>query len=228
MRNALQQVRLDIITVKPYLTIKNILLFTIVPAFLIFTTQALELPVMMVFMFCSLYVTYPFAVGDKNGIDTLYCTLPLTRRAVVTGRYLFALCTNLVATLLALALAGAGRLILGASIQPMVFWGLLGGMWVWFTLSNSFTLPFYFKIGYTQAKFLTYIPYFIFPIVTIVTSRLLQSLLTQQELESLLVTTAAWLSQNVLLLLLAGAAIVVSLYFLSYKLSVRFYQKRSF
>jgi hypothetical protein len=45
-------------------------------------------------------VTYPFAVGEKNGIDSLYIFLGINRETVVIGRYLYALVIDLAFCLL--------------------------------------------------------------------------------------------------------------------------------
>ena len=228
MRSALHQVRLDAITVRPYLTLKNIIILFALPVFLIFTTQSLQMPIMMTFLYCSMFATYPFMVGDKNGIDALYCTLPMLRRAVVAGRYLFTLALLLFAGAFTLLLAGLASLLPGISLSAPVFVGILAGMLAWLLLSNAITLPVYFKVGYTRAKFFSYLPYFIIPLAVLIITSLLPRLATQAELETLLLSAAAWLSQNLWLLVLGAVVILAALYYASYKLAAHFYQKRSF
>ena len=228
MRNTLHQVRLDVISVHPYLTLKNVILLFAVPALLVFTTQSLEMPMMMTFLYCSMFATYPFMVGDKNGIDALYCTLPVRRRTVVAGRYLFTLALLLFASVFILLLSGLASLLPGLSLFSPVFAGILAAMLVWMLLTNAITLPVYFKVGYSRAKFFSYLPFFIIPIAVAVIGALLPKFFSQAELEALILSVVAWLSQNLWLLVLGAVVVLAILYYASYKLAAYFYQRRSF
>ena len=228
MRNTLRHARLDIISVLPYLTLKNALLLFAVPAVLVVSTQSLEMPIMMTFLYCSMFATYPFMVGDKNGIDALYCTLPVRRRTVVAGRYLFTLFLLLLTVVFQLVLACLAYLLLGISLSVPAFASIMAGMLAWLLLMNAFSLPLYFKVGYSRAKFFSYVPFFIIPIAVAVIGSLLPKFFSQAELEALMLSVVAWLTQNLWLLVAGAALALAALYFASYKLAAHFYQKRSF
>ena len=55
-----------------------------------------------IIMACSLmYSSYPFAVGEKNGIDQLYFTLPMSKRNIVLGRYAFVIALDILSAVVA-------------------------------------------------------------------------------------------------------------------------------
>ncbi len=82
--------RLDFITIKPYLTVKNLIIFAMVAAAInLYMGGSASIGIIMAY--ATVYVSYPFALGEKNGVDMLYSTLSISRGNVVAGRYIFAL-----------------------------------------------------------------------------------------------------------------------------------------
>ena len=110
---------LDYKTIKPYLTMKNLLIVLGVTFFLAYVNKNTLIPLSIVSVFVTIYLSYPFAVGEQNGIDPLYRILGLTRKEVVLGRYLWAFSMNLI--------------------------GILFGLLLSFLLSLLLSLPFEFK-----------------------------------------------------------------------------------
>ena len=90
MNKVMNFVKLDFMTIKPYLTLKNLFIVLGVATFLAYSNKSVMAPLSMVIAFITLYMSYPFAVGEQNGIDPLYITLGLDRSTVVLGRYLWA------------------------------------------------------------------------------------------------------------------------------------------
>ena len=101
MNKTLSFVRLDYITLKPYITLKNLLIFFGGALIMIISSGVSVSAIAMLMVYASLYVSYPFAIGEKNSIDALYATLSIKRSTAVLGRYVFALTVNVFAGLLA-------------------------------------------------------------------------------------------------------------------------------
>ena len=157
---------LDFMTVKPYFTVKNQLLFVAVALFMAFVSGSIESVAVIGAMFGSIFMGYPFAVGEKSNMDALYATLSLGRKTVVAGRYLFTLTLNFCAVIITLAISSVGLFIgsvmfessgygNSASEVLMVFAVVIA----LFILMQSIMLPLYFKLGYAKTKFLTIIPF---------------------------------------------------------------------
>lgn len=105
-----------------------------------------------------LVMSYPFSVGEKNGMDILYGTLPLSRKDIVTGRYLFVIAVEAVCAALTLlcsrllALAIGTEYILADELFAM---SLLTGV---FFLVVALQYPLFFKFGYNKARIIALTP----------------------------------------------------------------------
>lgn len=165
MIKALKFVRLDFITVKPYLTLKNLIIFLIVPIILILSSDVGASVISMFMMFAAMYVGYPFAVGEKSDIDALYTTLSIGRGTVVLGRYLFALVFNLSAMVLACIYLFVVFTIMQRNFDILESLAVALVSFIIFSIIQAIQLPIYFKLGYAKAKMLAYLPFIGFFVV---------------------------------------------------------------
>ena len=218
-------VRLDFFTVKPYFTVKNLLIYAVVAIFLTTMSGNISSGMSVGIMLGTMFISYPFAVGEKSNMDALYATLSLNRKTVVTGRYLFAFAFNLCAVLFSVVFAIAGILVSGAAGLTMgkgeiLLVGIL--LAAIFIIIQAIQLPFFFKMGYTKAKFLSLVPF-----VAIMTGYMVfmtaskdNGIVNQIEGFLIRLTSGA----------LVGLAVLALFFicFLSYRLSLSFYKKREF
>ena len=224
MTKALSFVKLDFLTIKPYLTAKNILILLIVTGSLSLNNTAGAVIVGIVMAFALMYSSYPFAVGEKNGIDQLYLTLPMNKKNIVLGRYGFAVALDLLSGIVACGFLFVLQTIFRQTfnLQETLFTALV--LFVVYTFFQAIQLPIYFKLGYAKAKFLAYMPIAIFPLVTIV----IGSRFSEVDWVSLVNNIFTWISTNQIL---ATAIVVIAWFaimFISYSISLRFYKKREF
>ena len=228
MNKLIPFVRLDFMTVKPYYSVKNLLLYAAVALFMTLVSQNVSSAMGVGMMLGTMFVGYPFAVGEKSNMDALYATMSVDRNTVVLGRYLFTLLLNLCAVLFSYALAvigllaanafGIGTGLDGPVTEVLTLIALT--LSVIFMMVQSIQLPIYFKLGYTKAKFLSIIPfaaimagYFVLLSLGNVVSGLDGFLTT--VLESGFAFPLA-------------AAVLILFVFVSFRLSVSFYKKREF
>lgn len=218
-------IHLDYITVKPYFTAKNLIIYGLLTLFLTTMSSNIASGVGVGMMLATLFVSYPFALGDKNNLDALYATLSVNRKTVVLGRYLFTLLLNICAVLFSFLLASAGLFLArlagfssgaggGSNLAAVL---VLSGL---FLLIQAMQLPLFFKLGYAKAKLFSMLPF------VLLMAAYLALMLMQN--------TSAWLAGafdtlsgsglTIPLLLLAMLAIVLA----SYGLSLRFYKRRTF
>lgn len=108
---------LDFMSIKPYLTLKNMMIFIFLVIILTFSSKSPTSPVMGVLWFTVMFASYPFAVGEQNGIDALYTILGLDRKIVVQGRYGFLLMMNVAAILVSLAVYLLAILVQGSEVS---------------------------------------------------------------------------------------------------------------
>ena len=156
--NAIKVLKLDLLSIKPYLTIKNLIiliglgtLYGVLsknPAFVLATVQ----------MFAVLFSGYPFMVGEESGIDPLYKLFSISSKDVVKGRYLLATVSVIIMLLVGVVMA----MFIGIA-YPMenLFYSLLLAAPCIGLISLIIIFieyPIYFKYGYKKGKTLTAVP----------------------------------------------------------------------
>ena len=156
--NAIKVLKLDLLSIKPYLTIKNLIiliglgsLYGVLsenPAFVLATVQ----------MFAVLFSGYPFMVGEESGIDPLYKLFSISSKDVVKGRYLLATVSVIIMLLVGVVMA----MLIGIA-YPMedLFYSLLLAAPCIGLISLIIIFieyPIYFKYGYKKGKTLTAVP----------------------------------------------------------------------
>jgi hypothetical protein len=217
---------LDIITIKPFFTVKSVLIFAAIAFFLTVVSYNLSSVFVVGMMFGLLFTSYPFAVGEKTNMDALYVILSIGRKTVVLGRYVFALFLNICAVVFSSIFALVGLLTartanFGNRIDE-VFWMVILFAAL-FAVIQVIQLPFFFKFGYTRARFLSIVPFIAIMAGYVMftsmgsNSRFLSSV-TEFFTDTL--SAGGMIASAVIILLL--------LIFASYRLSLSFYSKREF
>jgi len=220
-------VLLDFKTIKPYLTGINMLVYGAVAMFLSLVSTG-EMSLGIGVMLGTLFISYPFAIGEKSNLDALYVILSVNRKTVVLGRYLFAFLLNLCAVAFSFVFAMFG--VFGTRLADSFQNGgggslsLILVMTALLLLIQSIQLPIFFKFGYTKAKFLGILPFVVFMVVYGTVTSLAKENGIVAELSASL---AGILSNGVLMTALAVFVLALAVY-VSYSLSVAFYSKREF
>lgn len=213
--NAAKVVKLDMLTIRPYLTWKNLAIFLGLGIFYALICKNGFMMLLVAEIAALLFAGFPFMAGENAGIDPLYRLFGISSKDVVKGRYA-----------VAMFLTGSMLLIgvlcswLVSFIYPEEDLGktlLLVGPSLFFAISLIIFLeyPFYFKLGYFKGKTLASIPYYVVCVLVLLGVNYLQKIVT------FLSAHAVWVGAALLALWLA------MLYF-SYRLSLRFYARRDF
>ena len=224
MNKTLAFAKLDYLTIKSYLNWKTSLLFLAVFGFIGYGTGEPAAAIGMCMMYSVIFACYPFSVGEKNGTDTLYSTLPITKKNIVSGRYAFTIILNLI--MLAVSLVVSIGLLTVFSREFVLLEVLLTAFicFAFFSLVEAIQLPIYFKFGYTKAKFLTYLPLLCFPASIIIANNLIGADRVLPFLTNILV----WAESNIALTVIIALVAWVGIMCLSAVLSHKFYKNREF
>ena len=220
-------VMLDFVTIKPYFTLQNLLIYVVIALFLTTMSGNISSGIGVGMMLGTMFIGYPFALSEKSNMDTLYATLSVDRKTVVLGRYMFALALNVCAMVVCFLLASVGLL----AAQVADFGNEVGdALWMILLLAALFIviqaiqLPFYFKFGYAKAKFFSLVPFaaIMAGYVAFITSIGSDhgSLSTANNALADIVNSSILIIPVVLALLF--------IIFISYRLSLSFYNKREF
>lgn len=224
MTKTLHVARLDFLTIRQYLSPRNLLFFAIIIFVLSFFNQNSSIAIGIVMMYALLYSAYPFAIGEKTKTDLLYLSLPLQKRNLVYGRYLFTLFLNLSSAVIALLFTRVVSVLLQQEFILGETLAATGSCFFLFTLMECIQLPFYFKLGYTKAKLFVFLPILVIPALIFFLFRLAQDFGLMASLTEL----GNQVAQNPLFFVFLALLFWVLAVSLSIFVSVQNYSKREF
>jgi hypothetical protein len=186
---------LDLRTTAPYRW-QGLLLFGLCVAVLAGNRPVVIVPA-LVLLLTSQFAAYPFQVGDKAGLETLYAVLPVSRRAVLYGHYAWAV-TCFVAT----AVVGGALSVLVGSIKSEPIGGrelltTLTLSWAIFVLNVAIQFPLFIRFGYSRISLMsTFLP---IAVIMVALTRMHLSIVSFASLQR-------WLP----LIWVAGAAVIAA------------------
>jgi hypothetical protein len=219
-------VRLDFMTVKPYFTVNNLLIFAALALFLSAVNGTLQMSFGIGFMLGTLFISYPFAIGEKSNMDALYATISVNRKTVVLGRYLFTFLLNICAVVFSFVFATFGVRFAnifqsdGGSDSFFLILALSGLL----VLVQTVQLPIFFKLGYTKARFVSIVPFALF----MGCYGAFMSLAKNSGVLTKVSASLAGILNNGALTAVFAALVLALAVYVSYVLSVSFYSKREF
>jgi len=172
-----------------------------------------------------------FAVQEKNHGEKLYGSLPLLRREMVLGRYLYAWLIGLASTVLAGLFGYLASVISGASIgslgpkrgslsvdlagDTVVFWAAIGLAIAYFCFAVAVAFPIYLRFGFSRAYVLTMLPLYLVVLAALLVTR---SLNLELNLDS-----ASFFFQNAYLLPIIGLGAGLVLLSISLPIAIAIY-----
>lgn len=215
MENTKKIIKIDLISIYPYLTIKNLLLILLITGIYFFISNNSFILFLIPLLSSMMFSSYPFLVGEDSGIDALYSIYSIDRRDVVRGRYIFPIILFIACTIIGIILLSIGAIFKGIK----VFDGMLEFYisYIFFYLFViSFQYPFYFKYGYKKAKSFAILPFLVMGILVFASS----------YNKDLFINLLKFASENILFTLIGAFLFLFLIVFISIKLSIKFYKRR--
>lgn len=215
-------VQLDLLTLQPYYQS----VFAILGVGSIFGIVQRDAYAMaaICLVYALLLVAYPFTIGDKYALDTLYATLAIRRSTVVYGRYALVVFLFAAVALFTVTLTYGMASVLGFPFSWSTMTMLVASFFLFYALAAAVQLPIFFKLGYTKAKLITYVPLVLVPLVLYLFSAFTDFTGLKGLSEQVSLWTTAHRGLTYTLLVLAGLLILAS----SARLSRRLYERREF
>lgn len=223
MKKIAKFIELDFITVKPFITLKNFIVVIAIAIFYIYINKSVAGSLAIVCAFTTNYVSYPFAVGDQNGIDALYVMLGIERRTVVIGRYIWALIMNIAGIAFAVVLSLIFSLVFGIPIDLKEMLMVVVALLMLFTLTQAAQLSLFFKTGYLKSKSFAYVPMMLMMALIIGISTL-GGYIPQNQVQTIITFIYTHIQYVVLLIV----CVWIGAIFTSYTYSMRKYAIREF
>lgn len=214
MNNILKATRLDFSLVRPYnKSIAFAILFPIV-----FSVMNRSLLNGVSFAMCVIGMTagYTFSVSEKNDMERLYNILPVSKKHMVIGRYLYTCMMGLFALLISLIVHPIVLYALGETVLPLdIIVAAMTGI-VMFSLYTVFLLPGYYKYGAIKGRIFMFVPVVGYLAVLMFVSKI--------DLESNSVFTT--ILNNPIVLLAVVLLIFIIAFLLSIIVSIRILQNK--
>jgi len=230
----LRAMRLDYLSGRSYLVAY--------PAFFVLACLIGTLAKMPVFTILLVVILGVFIAGgvfanqEKNHGDRLYGTLPLRRRDVVLGRYLYALILGTIASLVAWGLGylasrvagvdmgqlGPRRASLGGTpgLNSLIMWAAVGFAFAYFCFAVAVAFPIYYHVGFSKAYLFTMLPlYLVFLVGFLVTRAINPGSIAVSN-------TVQFLIDHVYLLPIGGLGLGLAFWFASLFVSIRVYSHK--
>ena len=126
------------------------------------------LPVLVIGMFAGGTI---YQIHERNHSGKLFGTLPLKRRDVVLGRYMYGLMMGLFSLTVGGILITIFTLTVGKNADPpvspfFIVSGLAGG-WLFYWLAVSISYPLFIRLEFSKAYMFTMVPYMVVIIITV-------------------------------------------------------------
>lgn len=180
---------LDFILVRPYIGSAGIIMLFFIIAFGGFNPNAVwAAPYAMIFM--ALTISYPFSVTEKNGMGRLYGALPVTKKQLVAGRYLYGTVLEGILLLLSLFIGVVSCLIRKIPFTPQEMCISAAAGILIYSVCSSFQIPVYYKFGTIKGRVFVVAPFLLCVFAGILIqqgtgSRDMETLLTEKSADPL-------------------------------------------
>lgn len=217
MKDIKKIVNLDYISIKPYFTLKNLIIMIFLYLVYFFVTSNPLTANSAILIFSIVYSSYPFLIGEEAGIDSLYRIFGIKSEKVVLGRYVFALVLFIFALLISMVFSIIFSFFVEtADIREFLATSL--AYLLVYLVFISFKYPLYFKFGYRKSKSISALTFAFIGLLSFLVMALKDSL---NEL-------FIFMENNIFMTLLISLLLVLLIVFISISLSQKFYKNRDF
>lgn len=217
MKDIKKIVNLDYISIKPYFTLKNLIIMIFLYLVYFFITSNPLTANSAILIFSIVYSSYPFLIGEEAGIDSLYRIFGIRSEKVVIGRYVFALVLFIFALLISIVFSTIFSFFVEtADIREFLATSL--AYLLVYLIFISLKYPLYFKFGYKKAKSISALTFVLIGLLSFLVMAL------KDSLNDLFL----FMENNIFMTLLISLLLVLLIVFISIKVSQKFYKKRDF
>lgn len=217
MKDIKKIVNLDYISIKPYFTLKNLIIMIFLYLVYFFVTSNPLTANSAILIFSIVYSSYPFLIGEEAGIDSLYRIFGIKSEKVVLGRYVFALVLFIFALLISIVFSIIFSFFVEtADIREFLATSL--AYLLVYLVFISLKYPLYFKFGYKKAKSISALTFVLIGLLSFLVMAL------KDSLNDLFI----FMENNIFMTLLISLLLVLLIVFMSIKVSQKFYKKRDF
>lgn len=215
MNDAIKVSKLDFLAIKPYITIKNILIYFLV-MLSFFYTDFVNRTMLLAAMISITYSSYPFLVGEESGIEDLYKIFGISDKNIVKGRYIYVIALTSIMFLMATILSLAVEIFFEKTGDYEKIFVTAFVLMMTMIFISSVQLPFYFKLSFKSAKTIIFVPIFVFIFIGYFAVKFLKH---TGKLEAIV----KFLNVNKSLVIISIIVFLILMVFISFKISEKVY-----
>ena len=219
MKDIKKIIELDFLSIRPYITIKNMIIFFCLGIFYSYMNKTAVAVFGIGLLMTAAYSAYPFMVGEISGIDALYSLCGISRKKVVSGRYMTAFLLSVINTLLCSIFACVMGFIFKSELNLVIFTVTAIYSLIFMMIMIMIQYPVYFKLGHTKGRISATI------LMILIFIGIAAGVSFSDNMPDVFVGNSVLRIQ---VIIPTTIAIVAISYIVSKRLSVRFYEKRDF
>lgn len=220
MDKVMQAGRLDLMTLKSYVKPHMLVLFAGIAIFMGFSVEK-SMSIAFGSMIGFLFVSYPFALAERDNLNTLYASLPVSKVKMIIGRYLFAATIIIIGAVSGSVLSALAMVVDKKSVDLKIIAITAAAFFVSFVLLLSIQFPLYYKLGYAKGRLVVFIPLMLVSAVGLFVGNNIKDTAVWTKVMAM----AQWIETHpdlsVALVILAAVLSVVASIFASVKLSAK-------
>lgn len=216
MNELLKVFKIDNISIRPYLSKKNFLIFSIIFLIVMMATKSAFTILYMLFFLMIMYQSYPFLLSEDYGLEMIYRMFGMPNKDMVKGRYLWAIVNGFVVLLIGLIVSIVFSKIFKENDIDSLDLLSVGAMYYWiYLLIVSSQYPLMFKLDYKKARKYSMLPFLLIFI-------LMAFFMKVVDLENVIVYVVG----NIKLISILAILLILVIICISIILSIRFYNKK--
>ena len=214
MNEILKAAKLDFYMVRPYL--KSFVTSFLIATALVFFNRSITFGVVFTTIISTMFIVYPFSISEKNGIEKMHGILPISKKQLVLGRYIFTCAVGLFVPLFSTVVYSVILSLLGDAVSlPEICMAVIMGFAL-FGFYAVIELPSFYKYGALKGKVAAYIPMIGYVVVAFV---YIQTGFTEGKVISFIL-------ENPIVIAVAVVLVYIIAYWISIHLSIRALQKK--
>jgi len=151
MAEIISFIRLDFLSLKPYLGAKKLIILAVVA--ILGSIILGPMGIVTIFPIIILMSTYAFAAG-KDGLDGLYIILSINPKSVVIGRYFSSMLFVIIILVAFFIVSSAISFVNFGDANLANHAVVISSFFILVTILNFFNIPLLFKVGYKKGRML--------------------------------------------------------------------------
>lgn len=156
MNEILKAAKLDFCLIKPY--IKSFGFSLVLAVVNVIILKSFSFGVFFTVIISTMFIGYPFSISEKNGMEKMYGILPVSKKHLVMGRYIYTCSIGLLVSLLPPIIYSILLRVLGVTVSlPEICMSAVFGFAI-FSFYTVIQLPGYYKYGALKGRGFMYIP----------------------------------------------------------------------